>query len=59
MGFIKRNSIELKFFAVFFLFAAALTQCSVSPLIYPDEAGYIGWVYKLIYGSGDGLRYLP
>lgn len=59
MNFAKRNSTELKFFAVFFIFAAALTQCSVSPLIYPDEAGYIGWVYKFIYGSGNGLRYLP
>lgn len=59
MNFVKKNSTELKFFAVFFIFAAALTQCSASPLIYPDEAGYIGWVYKIIYGHGDGLRYLP
>lgn len=59
MGFVKRNLTEVKVFAVFFIFAAVLTQCSLSPLIYPDEAGYIGWAYRLVHGIGDGLRYLP
>lgn len=46
-------------FLIFFLFYVLLTRVSVSPLMYPDEAGYIGWARRILYGNGNGWRYLP
>lgn len=58
-GTLSSKGIYLKIFAVFSLAFFLLTRFSRVPLIYPDEAGYIGWAYKMLYGVGDGLRYLP
>ncbi len=59
IGTTKDKYCILKIFVLFFAFYFVLTRPSVSPLIYPDEAGYIGWAYKMINGTGSGLRYLP
>ena len=57
--FFQKNRTECGLFFSFFLFLFLLTRVSQSPLIYPDEAGYIGWARKLLFGTSDGLRYLP
>ncbi len=43
-------------FALFFLY---LGKDSKFPIIYPDEAGYIGWARILAGNAGDGLHYYP
>lgn len=30
-----------------------------TPLMYADEAGYIGWVRQILFGTSTGIRYLP
>lgn len=57
--FFQKNRVEWGLFFTFFLFLFLLTRVSQSPLIYPDEAGYIGWARKILFGTSDGLRYLP
>lgn len=57
--FFQKNRVEWGLFFAFFLFLFLLTRVSQSPLIYPDEAGYIGWARKILFGTSDGLRYLP
>ncbi len=48
----------LLFFS-FLLFLGWLSKDATVPLIYPDEAGYIGWA-KIIAGkAGDHLHYSP
>ncbi len=54
----RRKSLII-FGAVFFAFYFVMSRVSRVPVIYPDEAGYMGWAYKMLYGNGDGLRYLP
>ena len=49
----------LLIFSLAFVFYFVISRAASVPLIFPDEAGYIGWAYRMIYGSGDGLRYLP
>lgn len=43
-------------FALFFLY---LGKDSKFPIVYPDEAGYIGWARILSGNIGDGLHYYP
>lgn len=43
-------------FAGLFLY---LGKDSKLPLIYPDEAGYLGWARRLAGKTGDGLHYYP
>lgn len=57
MKAVKR--VYLIIFLLSFGLGFLLSRVSSVPLIYPDEAGYIGWAYKMLYGAGDGLRYLP
>ena len=46
-------------FFIFGLFYLYLGQHAVSPLIYQDEAGYIGWARILAGKAGNGWNYLP
>lgn len=43
-------------FALFFLY---LGKEAKTPLIYPDEAGYIGWARLIAGKTGDGFHYSP
>lgn len=56
---IKRHRIELLLYASFVLVHLILMQAADMPLMYGDERGYIGWARKLLYGTSDGIRYLP
>lgn len=46
-------------FLVFALFFLYLGKNASVPLIYPDEAGYIGWARMIAGRTGDGLFYFP
>ena len=55
----KKYRIHLLLYASFFAVWVLLTRGAVSPLIYPDEAGYIGWARTLSGTPGEVWRYLP
>jgi len=50
------SSILFALFALLFLY---LGKDSKFPIVYPDEAGYIGWARVLAGEMGDGLHYYP
>ena len=57
--FCRRNKVELLLYLCFFLFYFILTRGSITPLIYGDEAGYIGWARRILYGEQTGVPYMP
>ena len=46
-------------FVLFGLFFLYLGKESKTPLIYPDEAGYLGWARLIAGKAGDGIHYSP
>ncbi len=58
-GMKTERKVKWLLFFSFLLFLGWLSKDASVPLIYPDEAGYIGWA-KIIAGkSGDPLHYSP
>lgn len=55
----KKYRYHLLIYIGFFVLWIGMTRGAVSPLIYPDEAGYIGWARKFAGISAETWRYLP
>lgn len=55
----KRYRTHLILYVSFFAVWVLATRGAVSPLIYPDEAGYLGWARTLAGDSCEVWRYLP
>ncbi len=55
----KKIKVHISIYVAFFAVWVLMTRGAVSPLIYPDEAGYIGWARELAGRIGETWRYLP
>ncbi len=55
----KKYKVHISIYVAFFAVWVLMTRGAVSPLIYPDEAGYIGWARELAGRTGETWRYLP
>ena len=55
----KEYGKKIAFYCAFFIVWVLLTRGANAPLIYPDEAGYIGWARRLSGTDAQVWRYLP
>ncbi len=55
----KKYKVHISIYIAFFAVWVLMTRGAVSPLIYPDEAGYIGWARELAGRISETWRYLP
>ncbi len=55
----RRYKVHILIYVTFLAIWVLMTRGAVSPLIYPDEAGYIGWARELAGRSAQTWRYLP
>lgn len=57
---LNQYGAELVLFAGYvFLCGTLLLLGERIPTLFPEETGYLGWAQKLLYGTGDGLYFLP
>ncbi len=55
----KEHKWELSLYGLFLLIYALLIPGDRSPIIYPDESGYLGWARIFAGQIGDGQIYFP
>ena len=56
---IKRYQTELWLYAAYTILSVLLLHGPWTPQIFPEEAGYIGWANRILYGQGSGYYFLP
>ena len=54
-----RFRAEIGLYFSFILFSLLMLTGECAPSVFPEEAGYIGWANKLLYGQGSGFYFLP
>ncbi len=54
-----RFRVEIGLYFCFTLLSLLLLTGNRAPSVFPEEAGYLGWANKLLYGQGSGIYFLP
>ncbi len=56
---VLRYRVEIGLYFCFTIFFLLFLIVERAPDVFPEEAGYLGWANKLLYGQGSGLYFLP